>query len=207
MTPAAAVVLAGGASARYRAAGGAEPTKLVAPLDGVPLVRRVAAAALGCRARPVVVVTGHAREAVEAALAGLDVVLAHNPGYARGLAGSLRRGLDAVPPGASGALILLGDMPLVDAALLDALLRAAERDLDADAVVPVWDGERRNPVLLRRSLFARAGGLTGDEGARRLLRDPALRVMEVPLGGKAVCFDVDEPGALNRAGAGRGSRP
>ncbi len=63
-----AVVLAAGASTRFRVEGGAEPSKLVALLDGEPLVRRAVAAALASRARPVVVVTGHAREAVEAAL-------------------------------------------------------------------------------------------------------------------------------------------
>ena len=72
MIKVAAVVLAAGRSSRFHAAGGAEETKLVATLDGKPVVRHVVEAALTSRARPVIVVVGHARGAVEAALAGLS---------------------------------------------------------------------------------------------------------------------------------------
>ena len=73
MTRVGAVILAAGQSSRFRAGGGPDLTKLVAKLDGKPVVRRVAEAALLAKARPVVVVTGYARESVEAAVAGLDL--------------------------------------------------------------------------------------------------------------------------------------
>ena len=122
MTRVGAVVLAAGQSARFRAAGGSEATKLVAKLDGQPIVRIVAETALASRASPVVVVVGHARNAVEAALAGLNVGLAFNPAFASGLASSLRVGLSALPPDVVGAVVLLGDMPRVQARLIDALI-------------------------------------------------------------------------------------
>ena len=196
MSGPAAIVLAAGRSTRYRDAGGPAPTKLVALWRGRPVVWHVAEAALGSSAHPVVVVTGHAAEAVERALAGLPVHIVHNPGFADGLATSLRAGLQALPPGSGEAVILLGDMPLVDAAAIDTLIRAAREDPEADAAVPVHDGIRGNPVLLRRGLFARAASLRGDEGARRLLRDPALRVIELASLNGAVGFDVDKPDDL-----------
>ena len=55
-------MLAAGQSSRFRAAGGPDLTKLVAKLDGKPIVRRVVEAALATKARPVVVVTGYARD-------------------------------------------------------------------------------------------------------------------------------------------------
>lgn len=198
----AAVVLAAGRSTRYAAAGGPGPTKLVADLRGEPLVRHVVRAALGAGLTPVVAVTGHARAAVEIALAGLEVVLTPNAAFAEGLATSLRCGLAAVPPAASGIVILLGDMPLVGVPVLRALAEAARANPGADAVVPVWRGRRGNPVLLGRTLFAAASRLTGDEGARRLLRDPRLRVVEVAMGDGSVRLDVDEPVDLARAGQG-----
>ena len=73
MTRVGAIVLAAGQSSRFRAGGGPDLTKLVAKLDGKPIVRRVVEAALATKARPVVVVTGYARESVEAAVADLDV--------------------------------------------------------------------------------------------------------------------------------------
>src|SRR5271170_914074 len=111
MTEIAAIVLAAGRSSRYIAAGGAEVSKLVAEYRGEPLVRGVARAALTSRARPVVVVTGHARAEVEAALADLPVSFAFNPDFASGLASSLKAGIAAVPTAAAAVVVLLGDMP------------------------------------------------------------------------------------------------
>ena len=73
----AAIVLAAGRSTRM---GG--PNKLLAEIGGRPLVRIAVGAGAGIGARPVIVVTGHQRERVEAALAGLDVTFVHNPDYA-----------------------------------------------------------------------------------------------------------------------------
>ena len=132
----AAIILAAGRSLRFRAEGGREISKLVASLDGKPLVRHVAEAALASRARPVVVVTGHAQEVVEAALAGLPVVFANNAGFAAGLASSLKVGVAALPSGVAGALVLLGDMPrrrAGDPRSPDRRLRAAPRRARRDA--------------------------------------------------------------------------
>ncbi len=190
----AAVILAAGTASRYRAADPTVATKLVAELDGTPLVRHAAAAAQGSRARPILVVTGHAAEAVAAALDGLDVRLVPNPNFARGLASSLKAGIAALPEAAEGALVLLGDMPRVGQALLDRLIAAYEANSEMDAVVPVHGGRRGNPVLLARSLFGAVHGLDGDEGARRLLAD--ARVREIETADSAVTVDIDEPGAL-----------
>ena len=201
MSGAAAIILAAGRSTRYRAAGGAAATKLVASLAGEALVRHVARAALASLARPVIVVTGHARDRVEPALAGLDLTFVHNQDFADGLATSLRAGLAAVPEGADAAVVLLGDMPLIDPATIDALVEAAARNPAAQAVVPTWGGVRGNPVLLRRTLFPAASALTGDEGARRLLRDPSIAVTEFAVTNEAVRLDVDDPDSLARAAA------
>ena len=193
----AAVVLAAGRSSRFRAAGGAEETKLVAMLDGKPIIRLVVEAALASRARPVVVVVGHARDALEAALAGLSPMFAFNPDYATGLSSSLRVGLTATPAVVHGAVILLGDMPRVEARLIDALIDAFEAQPNARAVAPAQRGRRGNPVLIGRALFDQAKRLEGDEGARRILAAlPKGDVVEVAASDSDVSFDVDTPADL-----------
>ena len=200
MTEVAAVLLAAGAASRYRAAGGVEASKLVADFRGVPLVRAAASAALSSQARPLIVVTGHACEKIEAALSGLDATFVHNPDYASGLSSSIKAGVAALPESASGALILLGDMPRVSAKLLDRLIAAFAERPEALAVIPVFGGERGNPALLSRALFAEVATLAGDEGARRLLRqaDPR-RIVEVELDDDAIALDVDTPEDLEKA--------
>jgi molybdenum cofactor cytidylyltransferase len=194
------IVLAAGRSSRFRAGGGSEATKLAAKLDGKPVVRWVAEAALSAKARPVVVVVGHARSAVEAALADLDIRVVFNPEFASGLASSLRVGLSAMPPDVMGAVVLLGDMPQVGALLIDALVDAFLSRKDALAAVPLRDGRRGNPVLLGRGLFSAAMRLEGDEGARRLIG--ALgpgELVEVEAPDTGAMLDIDTPEDLETA--------
>jgi molybdenum cofactor cytidylyltransferase len=200
VTRVSAIVLAAGQSSRFRAAGGPDLTKLVAKLDGKPIVRRVVEAALATRARPVVVVTGYARESVEAALADLEIGVAFNPRFASGLASSLSAGLSATPRNVAGALVLLGDMPLIEPRLADALIEAFLAREGALAAIPLTEGRRGNPVLLGRGLFEAALRLTGDEGARRLIG--ALNegeLVEVEASDMGVTFDVDTPEDLAAA--------
>lgn len=196
MTEIAALVLAAGTASRYRAAGGAEPSKLVAIYRGEPLVRRAARVALQASAT-VVVVTGHAREAVETALEGLPLRFAHNPDYATGIASSLKTGVAALPASVDAALVLLGDMPDVPAEAIAQLVATFAANPRALAVAPVIEGRRGNPVLLGRGLFARVEKLTGDEGARRLLAGLAAgELVEIAFESQGVARDVDTPGDL-----------
>ncbi len=188
----AAIVLAAGRSTRM---GG--PNKLIAEIGGKPLVRIAAERALASRAKPVIVVTGHQRERVEAALAGLPVRLVHNPDFAEGLGTSVRSGIAAVPASADGAVICLGDMPQVDADLINRLIAAFAPEQGALAVVPTIHGKRGNPVLWSRRFFPDLMALEGDIGARNLIGRYGEAVIEVPVTGKAALTDIDTQEALD----------
>jgi molybdenum cofactor cytidylyltransferase len=187
----AAIVLAAGRSTRM---GG--PNKLLAEINHRPLVRIAAEQALASRARPVIVVTGHQREQVAAALAGLDVVVVHNPDYADGLSTSLKVGIAAVPVDADGAIVCLGDMPQVDASLIDRLLAAFDPEKGALVVVPTIEGKRGNPVVWSRRFFSELAAIDGDVGARHLIASYPEAIAEVPMTGNGALVDVDTPDAL-----------
>lgn len=199
MSKIAAIILAAGGSTRFAGAG---PSKVVAELAGMPLVRRVADAALGSRARPVIVVTGHAATQTAAALEGCDVEIIHAPDHAAGLSRSLRAGLRAAPATADGAIILLADMPLVASTLIDRLIDIFDAAPDAAAVVPTYDGRRGNPVLLARKLFAAVAALEGDRGASQILAK-AEGVVECPVDDRSILADVDTLDDLRRLDAKR----
>ena len=192
--PVAAIILAAGQSRRMGSA-----NKLLATFDGEPLVRRTVQAAIASKADPVIVVTGHMADRVTAALAGLDIEITHNPDFGGGLATSLRAGLAAVPAAASGALVMLADMPGVSAAVIDKLIGAFSSAEGRSIVLPTAAGKRGNPVLWSRAYFPELMALTGDTGARHLLaeHDDAVTVVEI---GAAVAVDVDTPEALKAAG-------
>lgn len=189
----AAVILAAGRSTRM---GG--PNKLLEQIGGRPLVRIAVEEALASRARPVIVVTGHQRDKVEAALEGLNVRRVHNPNFAEGLSTSVKAGLAAVPADADGAIVCLGDMPQVDAGLIDKLVAAFDPERGALVVVPVIEGKRGNPVVWSRRFFPELMALDGDVGARHLIGRYPEAVAEVPLTDTAALIDVDTPEALKK---------
>ncbi|MBW8854004.1 MAG: NTP transferase domain-containing protein, partial [Bradyrhizobium sp.] len=189
-----AIVLAAGRSTRM---GG--PNKLLAEIDGKKLVRIATEQALASRATGVIVVTGHQADLVEQALAGLNVKFVRNPDFAGGLASSVKAGIAAVPENADGAIVCLGDMPLISAKLIDQLIETFAPDRGHLIAVPVSDGRRGNPVLWSRRFFKELMTLDGDVGARHLIAKHAEAVAEVPVDGQSAFLDIDTPQALEAA--------
>jgi molybdenum cofactor cytidylyltransferase len=173
--------------------------KLLAPIEGTPMVARVVDAALTARADPVVVVTGHDADRVAAAVSERDVIVAHNPNAARGLSTSLRAGLAMLAADVDATLVCLGDMPWVGAEHLDALIRAFAARRDRPICVPVHDGGRGNPVLWPARHFSELGALVGDVGGRQLLRRYREEIESVRMSDEAITRDVDTPADLSRA--------
>jgi molybdenum cofactor cytidylyltransferase len=192
-----AIILAAGRSTRM---GG--PNKLLAELGGKKLVRIVTEQALASQASDVIVVTGHQAAEVEKALDGLKVKLVRNPDFAAGLASSVKTGIAAVPDNADGAVVCLGDMPLIDSHLVDRLIEAFAPDRGNLIVVPVSDGRRGNPVLWSRRFFEELMALDGDIGARHLIARHVEAVAEVPVEGHGAFLDIDTPQALEDARRG-----
>jgi molybdenum cofactor cytidylyltransferase len=187
----AGIVLAAGRSTRM---GG--PNKLLEEINGKPLVRIATEQLLASRAKPVTVVTGHQKERVERALAGLPVTFVHNPDFADGLSTSLKTGIAAVPAQADGAVVCLGDMPQVGSALIDRLIAEFEPERGALVVIPTIEGKRGNPVLWARRFFPDLLKVEGDVGARHLISGYAEAVAEVAFDDGGALIDVDTPEAL-----------
>ena len=138
-----AVLLAAGEGRRM---GGI--SKPLIRLQGVPLIRRHLVALSGAGVDEVVVVTGHAREAVEAQVQGFPVTLAHNPAYVQGQQGSVRVGLAALSGTFDAVFVALADQPMIGAGDLTELIGAFKKRPAGHVVVPVVAGERGNPIVL-----------------------------------------------------------
>jgi molybdenum cofactor cytidylyltransferase len=183
----AAIVLAAGASRRM----GARNKLLIPGRDGVAMVARVVRSCLASGVCEVLVVVGHEAEAVRRAAGGVRFVEA--PRHELGMAESLKAGVAAVS--ANAAVICLGDMPLVTSVVIDRLVGAW---VPGAIVVPVYRGQRGNPVLWDRRYFEEIGALSGDRGARDLLLRHTAVVTEIDVGTDAVLTDFDTPESLSR---------
>jgi molybdenum cofactor cytidylyltransferase len=170
--------------------------KMLAEIDGRPMVVRTAQRLLSSHARPIISVLGNEADAVDAALGNLPVQRVRNPNFADGLATSLKCGLAALPVDADGVIVCLGDMPLITGRDLDRLI-AAFNPLEGRAIVlPTRHGQRGNPVLWSRQFFSEMMSLSGDQGARRLVEEHADLVTEIAMDTDSVLTDIDTPEAL-----------
>jgi molybdenum cofactor cytidylyltransferase len=188
----AAVVLAAGKSSRM-----APHNKLlVTDRAGKPMIARVVDNVLSSGARPIVVVTGHMAAEIEQALGGRPVRFVHAPDYADGLSASLKAGIAAVPPESAGAVVCLGDMPLVTGRMIDRLLAAHDPDEGRLIVLPTHQGKQGNPILWDRRFFPEILEAAGDQGARFLVARHMEAVAEVPMEEDGVLRDFDTPDSL-----------
>jgi molybdenum cofactor cytidylyltransferase len=186
----AALLLAAGQSSRMGS------NKLLAEVDGRPMVARVAQRLLSSHARPIVAVLGNEAARVDAALGKLPVERVRNPAFAEGLSSSLKAGLAALPSDIDGVIVCLGDMPLVAGRDLDRLI-AAFNPLEGRAIiVPIRHGKRGNPVLWAKRFIPEMAELAGDVGAKHLIGVHAELVCEVEMDSDGVLVDIDTPDAL-----------
>lgn len=190
---AAAIVLAAGSSQRF----GTE-NKMLHDLSGEPMIRctvnHVLAAGLG----DVVVVTGHDADDVERALQGLDVRCARNATPWAGMGTSLATGANAIRGDAQAIFVILGDMPGLKPETILTLLGALNPNGGHDIIVPVCDGKRGHPVLFAARYFTRLRALSGDEGARGILKAHPERVRAVAVDDPGTILDIDTPEDLTK---------
>ncbi len=187
----AAVVLAAGAGSRF---GGG---KLLALLDGRPILVHVVDAARAAGLDPIVVVVPPSGELDDLDLGVVRRVV--NPDPAEGLSSSVRLGLRALELTAEvgSAVILPGDQPRVRAAVIAELLVAAARPGSAPLIAPRYsDDASPNPVLAQRSAWRLADELAGDRGFGPLLASRPDLVTWVAVDGANP--DVDTPADLAR---------
>ncbi len=189
----AAVLLAAGASTRYGSA-----NKLLAMLDGKPLVRHAAENLAAAGLCDIVAVTGPDAEDIAAALAGLPVRTTANTRSSSGMGSSIAIGIGALGQDPAGALIVPGDMPNIRPALIAALVAAFATHGGERAVYPVLpDGRQSPPVLWPRALFPELAALDGPQGGKLLLQRSGG--IAVPVGDARLLADVDTPDDLASA--------
>jgi molybdenum cofactor cytidylyltransferase len=183
------IVLAGGASRRLGQA------KQLVRVGSETLLERTVRVAVEAQTGPIVVVLGAEWEriAAETKLGGCVAVV--NANWEQGIATSICCGLAAVVrifPGAPGVMLLVADQPRLTSAHLRLLAEAFEARDWRVAVASEYAGVAGIPAIFPAKRFGELLALTGDQGARGLLRDAGVVRVPFPEGG----FDVDTPGDL-----------
>ncbi|MGH7469547.1 MAG: nucleotidyltransferase family protein [Longimicrobiales bacterium] len=181
----AGVVLAAGTSTRMG------KNKLLFDLEGESVVRRAIRVAAESGLQPVIAVLGHEAERVRRELAGLSCNIVENPDYQRGINGSLKTGIAAVPDSATAAVVILADMPFVTAPMIATLI-ARYRASTAPLVISDYDGVNAPPMLYDRALFPELQTMEG-EGCGKVVVRRHRQEAEVLAWPAAALTDLDVP--------------
>jgi molybdenum cofactor cytidylyltransferase len=187
------IILAAGESRRM---GYPKPLLKIA---GQTFIERIAESMLAVVPRLVIVLGAH-KDRVRAAIPhDARIVIVENPNYSRGQLSSLKVGLSAIQPDAAGALVHLGDHPIVRIETFQAIVDSYNQ-LVKPIVIARHDGRRGHPVIFDRAIFAELQSAPEEEGARQVVNVDASRVAYVDLNDPGINLDLDTPSDLARAG-------
>lgn len=183
-----AVVLAAGTSSRMQGR-----NKLLLPLGGEAAIRRTVRAVLAAGPQETVVVTGHSREAVEAALAGLPVRLQANPDFEDGQMGSVSTGVAALTRATDAVLVCLGDMALLRPQDYREIVAAHASHPEKSFLVPRVGGRRGNPVAIAEWRLPEIIAGRRNLGCRKLIDDNPEDVYAFEASNERFVLDMDTP--------------
>jgi CTP:molybdopterin cytidylyltransferase MocA len=183
------LILAAGASSRMRGS-----DKLLEPVAGQPMLRHIAAVALGTGC-PVTVALPLDQPARDAALDGLALRRLPIPDAADGMSRALVRGVVALAETGpeDGLMVLPADMPGFTTAALSRLVGEFAADPQGITRGGTIDGQPGHPVIFPRDLWPDLARVTGDEGGRSVIQANRGRVRVVPLPGLMAVLDLDTP--------------
>lgn len=187
----AAVLLAAGSSSRMRGR-----DKLLEPVDGAPLLQRVATQLVQSGVDEIVCVSRPEDAARREALASLSLTHVENPLAAEGMATSISKGIATLSTKVDAAIVVMGDMPEIASADIDRLIAAFDPEEDRSIIRAVTpEGVPGHPVLFGRRFFEVLRNLDGDRGARAIVAEHPEFVVDVALAGQSAVTDLDTPEA------------
>ena len=190
-----AIILAAGRSSRS-----GKTHKLLAMLDGKPVIEQTVLSLKNADISEIIVVTGARSAEIQNALKGHKVTFVHNEDYLAGMAGSLAAGVSALSPETTQTLICLGDMPFVAPDSYKSLIDASNSVSEASIFAPRFKGKRGNPILWRDTHFEALKALSGDIGGRHIIQDHKNAVCDVAAEDPGILIDLDTPEALAQFG-------
>lgn len=176
----AAVILAAGEGTRMGR------TKQLLPWGESTLLGKVIDLFVEAKIHDIIVVVGHAASQICEALKDKPVRWVINEEYKKGMSTSLKKGIAALVPEVQAAFIALGDTPLVRPATVIGMMKKFAAD-GAEIIIPCYQEKQGHPVLFSRKLFSELLTVTGDKGARDIIRKHEDKVCR---------FLADDPGIL-----------
>ncbi len=183
------IILAAGESKRMGV-----PKQLL-DIRGESMLKKLIHSALDTSCFPITVVLGAHKSAIVPGLKDMPINIADNPHWQTGMASSVKMGLVGtylISNTIDAVIIITADMPDIDKKVIENLVLASKNNPEKEIIASHYGEVKGVPALFRRSMFESLLDLKGDEGARKLIRDNADKVLLVEIGTCGEDLDTKE---------------
>lgn len=182
------IILAGGLSRRF-----GDGNKLCKSLAGQPLICHTIESFLHADIATAYVITGYQEQQVKAALSAYPVNFLHNPDYQSGMASAITTAVNTLTPSIHHLMIALGDMPFIEPHDIKGLIETHLATPAPDQAITraYFNATPGHPVLWGSAYFKRLSALTGDEGARGLIKTLSTQITPYEMSSAACITDYD----------------
>jgi len=179
-----AILLAAGESKRM-----GEPKQLM-PLGQSTILEQAINNLLNSAVNEIIVVLGHRAEEMIKTIAAKPVKIAINPDYWQGMSTSIIAGLNLIDHQAQAVMLALGDQPSVSSQIINQLIEEFYHH-DKGIAIPTYQGKRGHPIIFAIKYKQKLLELTGDIGARQIIKDHPQDILEVAVDSESVISDID----------------
>jgi len=181
-----AIILAAGGSVRMGTG------KMLLPYRGRTIIEKVIENVLAAGITHAVVVTGSGKDEIIKVIRRFPVEQCFNDKWKEGMLSSVQCGIRSLPEQCNGAVVFLGDQPMIDASTIEELIYAYNKS-EKNIIIPVFLKKRGHPIIIGRKYFNEIAKLKQDEGLRMLAHKFPVDVLEVETGNQSILKDIDTP--------------
>ena len=185
-----AILLAAGQSKRMNGI-----NKLTKEIQGIPLIKLSIKNILASSIDELIIVLGYQKEIIEKLIDKNEKIkFVFNKDFESGMASSIKAGLNHLSKNTEAFFICLGDMPMVNHNIYNQLIKSKN---DKEIIVPIHEGQQRNPVLFLKSMKEKLMSLQGDIGAKKILEEHKNKLLNVEINDQGITKDFNTKDNFN----------
>ena len=141
------------------------------------------------------IVLGHQSNLLSKALKNFKIPLIINESYKEGISSSIKKGISRIDNKSDGVMICLADMPKITSRTYNILVENFKKFYDSKIpliILPEYNGRNGNPVILSNHFFSELKKISGDIGAKFLIKKNKKYIKKVIITEKYILEDIDD---------------
>tara|TARA_B100001939_G_scaffold134121_1_gene116513 strand:- start:293 stop:943 length:651 start_codon:yes stop_codon:yes gene_type:complete len=141
------------------------------------------------------IILGHQSNLFSKVLKNFKIPLIINDSYQEGISSSIKKGISLIDHKSNGVMICLADMPKITSKTYNILIDEFKKFYNSATpliILPEYNGQTGNPVILSKHFFSELKKISGDVGAKYLIKKNKKYIKKVDISEKYILEDIDD---------------